>query len=216
MAKIKVATVKAKPKTKKAVVRSRATIDAEKAKKRLKTGKAAKPKAARPVEVKGIPFKLKSLESQGMRALPESYLTKKGKTLRQLIRNTPRLFVNNAVDVEAHRTKKTKTKTGKPVVKGIMWTNDPFRPDRVRRYHETFIIGLDPNQDKPVHKHTKVIAQCSCENFTYYFEYANAYFGASYLLYSNGEAPAWTNPTLQYGLCKHLVALAKICMEKDL
>jgi len=215
VAKIKTQSVKRKKSSAKAKPSS-AVKQAEATAKRVKSGKAAKPKAARPVTVRGIPFKMKPPEKGEMRMLEETYYTKKGLSLRQLVRNTPRLFINNAVSVEAHRYKKMKTRTGKPAVQGIMWTNCPFRPDKTRRYHETFIIGLDDDQTKPVHTHKKVIVQCSCQNFMYYFEYANARYGASYIMYSNGEPPVWTNPRMAFGCCKHIIALAKIAMEKDL
>lgn len=195
--------------------KTQATRDAEKAKERLRTGHAKIPRAAKTVRVQGVPYKLRKFESAGIRPLPETYFTRKGQTLRQLIRNTPRIFVNNAVDVEAHRVRDKTTKTGKPVVHGIMWTNDPYRPDKVRRYHETYIVGLDENQQRPVHKHRRVLVQCTCENFVYTFEYANAYHGASYLIYSNGEMPVWTNPSLSVGCCKHIIALAKIAIEEN-
>lgn len=139
-----------------------ATRDAEKATERRKKRKADKPRSARVVTVRGIPYKLRKFESLNPRAAPETYYTRKGMTLREMIRGTPRMFINNAVDVEAHRYKQKTTKTGKPVIHGIMWTNDPFRPHKIRRYHETYLVGLDENQSKPVNKHRKVLAQCTC------------------------------------------------------
>ena len=49
----------------------------------------------------GIPYKEKPLQSMTVRQLPESDLIRKGMTLRQLIRATPRFFLVGAVDVEA-------------------------------------------------------------------------------------------------------------------
>lgn len=220
MAKIKVGKVvtKRKPSTK--PKKSAAVKESEDRKKRVKTGKAAKPKPARETGERrayGHTFKLKKFDSPGIRALPETYYTKIGLSLTKLLRGTPRLFINNAIDVEAHgKIKKMRTATGKPMLRGIMWTNDPYRPFKVRRYHETYIIGLDDNQDKTVNKHRKVLVQCQCEAFVFNFEYANATCGASRLIYSNGNVPAYTNPGLMPGLCKHLVALMKIAKELDL
>lgn len=139
-----------------------ATRDAEKVKDRKRTRKAHTPRSARIVTVRGVPYRLRKFESLGPRLLPETMFTRKGQTLRQLIRNTPAYYLANAVDVDAHRYKVAATKTGKPVVRGIMVTNDPFRPFKVKRYHETYIIGLDTDQKKPVHKHRKVLVQCTC------------------------------------------------------
>lgn len=193
-----------------------ATRDAEKVKERKRKGKAHTPRSARIVTVRGVPYRLRKFESLGPRLLPETMFTRKGQTLRQLIRNTPAYYLANAVDVDAHRYKVGATKTGKPVVRGIMVTNDPFRPFKVKRYHETYIIGLDTDQKKPVHRHRKVLVQCTCEAYVYTYEYANAYFGAAYMLYCNGEPPVMKNPGLAVGLCKHLVALAKIAMDNNL
>lgn len=219
MAKIKVGKVvtKRKPSTK--PKKSAAAKEAEDRSKRIKTGKAAK--AKKPITTDrrayGHTFKLKKFDSPGIRALPETYFTQQGMSLTKLLRGTPRLFINNAVDVDAHgAVKRLRTKTGKPMLRGIMWTNDPFRPFKVRRYHETYIIGLDDNQDKMVHTHRKVLVQCQCEAFVFNFEYANATVGASRLIYSNGQPPVYTNPGLMPGLCKHLVALMKIAKTFNL
>lgn len=214
--RIKTQSVKKPKKNAAKPKKTQATRDAEKTKERLRTGNATMPRQAKIVKIQGTPYKLRKFESPGIRALPETYFTRKGMTLKQLIRGTPKLFVNNAVDVEAHRYKKKKTKTGKPVVHGIMWTNDPFRPHKVRRYHETYIVGLDDNQQKPVTTHKKVLVQCTCEAYVYNFEYANARHGAAYLIYSNGEPPVWTNPAMWPGCCKHIIALAKLAYEDGL
>lgn len=214
--KVKVQTVK-KKKNVTTPKKTAARRDAEKAKERKRKSTAAPVRSAGIVRVKGIPYKLRKFENLGARKLPETYFTKTGCSLRHLIRNTPRLFLNNAVDVEAHRYKKLRTKQSKPAVKGIMWTNDPHRPDKIRRYHETYIVGLDEKgENKPIAKHKRVLVQCTCECYIYNYEYANARWGAAYLIYSNGEPPVWTNPSMAVGLCKHIIALAKICIEGEL
>lgn len=219
MAKIKVGKVVTKRKLSTKPKKSAATKEAEERAKRLKTRKSKK--ANKPISTErrayGHTFKLKKFDSPGIRALPDTPYTRQGMSLTKLLRGTPRLFINNAKDVEAHgKVKRLRTKTGKPMLRGIMWTNDPYRPFKVRRYHEAYIIGLDDNQEKTVNKHRKVLVQCQCENFVYVFEYANATVGASRLIYSNGAPPAYTNPGLMPGMCKHLVALMKIAKELDL
>ena len=217
----KVSVVKVKKNVPKAAkpYKSQAAKEAEKTTKRLKTKKADKVKIAKTARdriAKGTTYRLKKMESQGVRALPETPESKRGMSLKRLIQWTPRLFINNAVFVRHHRIKKLRTATGKPVVRGIMYTDDPYRPNKVRRYHETYFVGIGPNQDAPIHKQSKVLVQCSCENFVYVFEYANATMGASRLLFCNGEPPVFTNPGLAPGLCKHGIALAKIIIERGL
>ncbi len=156
---VKTQTVK---KPRKKSTKTQATKDKEKMAKRLRTGKAGTPKKAKVSKQGGIPFKMKKPTSFGMRSLPETHLTKKGLSLKNLVRSTPRIFINNAIDVEAHRVTKLKTKTGRPTLKGIMWTNDKWRPHKSRRYHETYLIGLDDDQTKPIYRHKRIIAQCDC------------------------------------------------------
>lgn len=198
--------------------KSDAKRQAEKTKERMASGKAVIHASSRPGRerlAKGIPYKLKRLEAMPVRQLPDTKYTKRGMSLRQLIRSTPRLFLNNAVDVEAKKVEFKRTKTARPVIMGQMVTYDIYRTDRVRRVHESYIIGMDDDDKKPVNRHKKVLVQCSCESFVYLFEYANATMGASRLIYSNGEPPNFTNPGLAPGCCKHIIALAKIAIEKD-
>jgi hypothetical protein len=56
----------------------------------------------------------------------------------------------------------------------------------------------------------------NCENFMFVWEYANAAHGASRIIYCNGEAPVVTNPSLAFGLCKHLVQLAHHLIDSNL
>lgn len=192
--------------------------EAAKTKERMRDGKAVVHSSTRSGKerlAKGMPYRLKRMEAMATRQLPETAASKRGMSLRQLVRATPRLFINNAVDVEAKQVTKIKTKTLRPAIKGQMVTYDVWRKDRVRRVHESFIIGMDEDLEKPVNRHRKVLVQCGCENFVYVFEYANASVGASRLIYSNGEPPNFTNPRLAPGMCKHLIALAKIIIEKD-
>ena len=167
-------------------------------------------------------YLLHPMEPKEIRQLPETELSKRGMTLRQLLHSTPRLMINNAADVDIISLKMTKTKSGMPTVKATMLTNDAYRPNRVKRRRNTFIIGAEkakdgsPILDKPVNKHKKVLVSCSCENAVFMWEYANAAHGAGRLIYSNGEPPVVTNPGLAPGLCKHLAALAMHIIKKDL
>lgn len=199
--------------------KSTAKREAEKTSERMKAKKAVVHTSKRSGKerlAKGMPYRLKRLEAMPVRQLPDTAASKRGMTLRQLIRATPRLFINNAVDVEAKKIETKFTKTHRPLIMGHMVTYDVWRKSRVRRVHETYIIGMGDDEKMPVNRHPKVLVQCTCESFVYVFEYANASVGASRLIYSNGNAPNFTNPMLAPGCCKHIIALAKIVLEKDL
>lgn len=144
---------------------SKAKKDAEKLSMRMASGKANVMKTRRSGKerlAQGIPYKLKPMEAMTVRQLPSTPNTIKGMTLRQLIKATPRIFINNAVDVEAARVDMKKTKTGRPVISGRMVTHDPWRKDRVRRVHEAYIVGMGDEPSVPVNRHKKVLVQCSC------------------------------------------------------
>ena len=207
--------------------KSPAKLAAEKAATRLKrAGKpvrsktARKPKVAKVGNKKPYSFKLSALNPQEPKQLSETALTKKGLTLRKLIRGTPRLMINNAVDVELEAFDIVKTRSGMPAISGVAVTYDTFRQDKVKRPHKCFIIGMDrdktnsPDTTKPVNKHTKVLVSCACESFVFTWEYANAVYGCSRIVFGNGAPPVMMNPSLAPGLCKHLVALAREAISK--
>lgn len=178
---------------------------------------ARKPKKAK-IKRPNYSYRLSALNPREPRQLPETELSKKGLTLRKLLRGTPRLMINNSIDVVLIERKITKTRSGMPAFKGVAITQDPYRPNKVVRKHNTFIIGAELDKEnnpvkKPINKHKKIIVSCSCENFVFTFEYANAAHGASRLVYSNGEPPIVTNPGLAPGLCKHLVAAARLLIK---
>lgn len=163
----------------------------------------------------GMPYMEKPLVAMSVRQLPENETIRKGMTLRQLIRSTPYVFKHNAAHVEAAKVEVKKTQTGRPVIYGRMVTYLPWEGGRIRRVHDTYIVGMGDDFDTPVNRHRRVLTQCGCESFVFTFEYANAANGASRLIYSNGQPPNVTNPGLVPGLCKHLIALSKIAIEKN-
>ncbi len=133
----------------------------------------------------------------------------KGLSLNMLIKSTPRLMKENAMEcyVTAYRTKKTPK--GLKVVTASVRHKDPLRPNKTVRIHKPVIIGLE-DPFKPIHKQKRVMVSCPCENFVYMWEYADAEHGAAKIIYGNGEAPDFTNPGRAPGLCKHLTALADL------
>ena len=148
---------------------SKAKREAEKRKKKPKNSmnkKASKPKKIFSTK-KPYSYRLSALNPQTPKQLPETEISKKGMTLRKLLRSTPRLMMNNSVDVETLEFKRTKTRSGLPAIKAITITNDPFRRDKVIRKHKTFIIGAELDEennpaDKPLNRHKKVICSCDC------------------------------------------------------
>lgn len=160
-------------------------------------------------QVRIMPLQGQNLVEQ----LPETALSKKGLTLRQLHRNTPRLMKENGAECTVKKFKRTKTASGLPAVTAVVRHNDPWRPDAVPRDHQVQIIGR-VHDTKLSDRKQKVLCSCDCENYVYMWEYANAKYGAARIIYGNGEAPNFTNPGETPGLCKHLVATVDAILSK--
>ena len=58
-----------------------------------------------------------------------------------------------------------------------------------------------------------VLISCDCPAYKFTWEYANAYGGCGFLLYSNGKKPTTTNPGLQIGACKHVFRALNMAMR---
>lgn len=191
---------------------------------RAKAKKKGKPLPAKVKKISpGYKMTLSGLNPNKARQLPETPLSARGLTLRKLLRNTPRLFLHNSQDVHMESFKETRTRSGMPAISAVAFTADPFRPNKTKRPHKVFVLGLDklpsndPDTTTPINRHKKVIVSCDCEAFVYGgAEYANAAHGAARIVYGNGKPPIMTNPKLAYFLCKHLVAVAQIMIKRDL
>lgn len=195
--------------------RTQAVIDAEKAKKRRDTGipTSAKPRRSK----QDVHYVMEQNKPLGVRPLPSDKCVGKGLSLRGLIKNSASYALNNAIDVVIDTATKATTKAGKPIYKAVVHTEDPMNSNKVPRPHECFIVAdtlTDTN--KPINKSQFVIVQCDCDDYMYTYEYANAAHKAAYLIYCNGNFPVHTNPHLQPGLCKHLIALAKHMIDNNI
>jgi hypothetical protein len=158
------------------------------------------------------------LKAQVVEQLPETPLTQKGLTLKQLLRNTPR-FRRETGEYEVTLSKVKKAKTtgaGLPALTAIAVHKDPFMPNKTIKKRPVYLIGLD-SHDKPISKQRRVMVSCNCEDFVFYGgEYACALHGAAKIIYGNGEPPRITNPSNVPFLCKHLSALAYHAIKKGL
>ena len=169
---------------------------------------ANKPRKSRSVKSKSRRVRILPLKGGHLvEQLPETALSIKGLTLKQLLANTPKMMKINAEETTVKKMKRSKTKSLRPAITAVCRHNDPFRPDAVSRDHEAQIVGRDPDL-KMTDRKQKVLVSCGCENFVYAWEYANAMHGASKIVYGNGDSPGFTNPGNSPGLCKHLTALA--------
>jgi len=126
----------------------------------------------------------------------------KGLTLAQLIKNTEKMRKYRSDDIVIKGIKKGKTKNGRAVIHAIMSSGS----DKTKSY-QTWITIMTEGQNR-IPPNQKVQVQCSCDDYIFTWEYANAAHRAARIFFGTGEAPDFKNPGLEYGLCKHLYALA--------
>lgn len=138
---------------------------------------------------------------------PTTAKSQKGLSLNKLVAASPRFMKETAMECYVSHVKRGKTSKALPFITAQVRHKDPFRPNKTVRLHETMIVGLDSPFDK-ITKQKRVMVSCSCENFVFMWEYADAEHGAARIIYGNGEPPGFTNPGHAPGLCKHLLALA--------
>ena len=90
----------------------------------------------------------------------------------------------------------------KPLIKFTTITQEP---NQKPRKHVQRIYAADQNYKGPLYLCPRLKVTCDCGNNLFQWEVANAYRGASDIIYSNGDYPIDTNPSLRPGCCKHLL-----------
>jgi hypothetical protein len=127
----------------------------------------------------------------------------KGLTLAQLIQSTEQQRKYRGInDIVIKALKKVKTKGGKPVIYGVMSSGtDPTKT------YDAWITIMEEGQDR-IPPDCLVQVQCTCDDYLYMWEYANAAQSAARIFYGNGEPPDDKNPKYRPGLCKHAYLLA--------
>lgn len=133
--------------------------------------------------------------------------------LNQLVSKTDRMRKANArlVKVVGYKTGFDKKKLPTAVAK-------TYTP---REYTIGMRLVKAKDQNKYVssikflNKQLDVKVSCSCPDFMFRWEWADAQVGAADIIYGNGEPPDETNPSHEIGLCKHLVALRKLIKERN-
>ncbi|QYW03878.1 hypothetical protein pEaSNUABM46_00235 [Erwinia phage pEa_SNUABM_46] len=194
---------------KEAEVRQKAHKQARSGKlgKAVKTMSAASAKSRRMTKGEKRAVMLTPFKAQVVPQPPKTPLMDKGLSLNALIKSTPRLMKENAMECYVNSVKRGKTPKGLPFIQANVRHKDPLRPNKTVRIHKPMIVGLDYPY-KPISKQKRVLVSCPCENFVFMWEYADAEHGAARIIYGNGEPPDFTNPGRAPGLCKHLMALA--------
>lgn len=117
----------------------------------------------------------------------------------QFIRKVAKTQLINSNYVKLQSVQRHKTK---PLIKFTTVTKEPGQQARV---HVQRIYAADPNYKGPLFQCPALKLACDCGNNLFQWEVANAYRGASDIIYSNGDMPIETNPGMRPGCCKHLL-----------
>lgn len=79
------------------------------------------------------------------------------------------------------------------VLKGMTLTAENLHQHEVRLFCKA--------EDLPLNPDSRVLVDCSCGRYCFYYEVANADQGVGFIYRSNGAPPSTNNPTGQIGLC---------------
>lgn len=80
--------------------------------------------------------------------------------------------------------------------------------------HQHIVRIYWQGEEEPLTLRTKIVVDCTCSRHKYFYEYANAQVGASFIYRSNGEAPDTTNPGYKPGTCKHIFKTVSILVNR--
>lgn len=123
----------------------------------------------------------------------------RGLNAMQLIRKVAKTQLANSQYVQIKSVQRNKNK---PLLKFTTITREPNQKPRV---HVQRIYATDPNYTGPLYLCPSIRVACDCGNNLFQWEIANAYHGVSDVIYSNGDFPIVTNPSLRPGCCKHIL-----------
>lgn len=138
-------------------------------------------------------------------------------TVKQLLKSTPSNIHTNAGYVKISKVVRGwSKKTTNPALRfqTVYSTHDHtgkkknFPPE----IHQSYVEGLMGTDTKIGQKYVRV--SCTCPYFMYYCEAALHKHAAADIVYSNGDRPVVTNPSMVPMCCKHLVKVLEKIAEK--
>lgn len=117
----------------------------------------------------------------------------------ELVKKTAKLQIKNSKYVSITSVKRN---TKKPLIKFTTVTKEPGQQPRT---HVQRIYATDPNYKGPLYLCSSIRVTCSCGDHLFRAEVALSYRNAADIIYSNGNFPIETNPTLKPQVCKHIL-----------
>lgn len=142
-------------------------------------------------------------------------------TLNQLLKSTWLLDLENSKSVSIIEYK-TRGTSSERRVKSLRFqtrtlpTVEERKKGHKNRLHSQRVYMADPSFTDKFSDANGIKVSCNCERFKFWYEVALARKGAADIIYSNGELPVNTNPTMKIGLCKHLVKVLRYIKKKQL
>jgi len=132
--------------------------------------------------------------------------------LDQIVAKSTKLRKLNARLVKVVGYKAGRDKQGFAVAAAKTYTPKEYTP------HLKLVESKDQNRYvssvRFIDRKLNVKVSCSCPDFAFRWEVALHEAGAADIIYSNGERPDATNPSMQPGCCKHLIALRELIKKK--
>ncbi len=116
----------------------------------------------------------------------------------KLVASSNRLRKINARLVKVVKYKTGVDPQGIPTAAARTYTPNEYKLGRIRRSKDQnrYVSSV-----KYLNKQLNVKVSCSCPDYMFRWEYANAQVGAADIIYGNGEPPTDTNPDQKIGLC---------------
>lgn len=127
----------------------------------VKTMSAASAKSRRMTKGEKRAIMITPFKPQVVPQPPKTPKMEKGLSLNALIKSTPRLMKENALECYVNAYKRGKTPKGLPLATANVRHKDPMRPNKTVRIHKPMIVGLD-DPFKPISKQKRVMVSCSC------------------------------------------------------
>jgi hypothetical protein len=129
-------------------------------------------------------------------------------TMQQILDKTPRNRKDKAEYVKITESKIQKTKYGTTIYKAKVFSiADNMGNPKRGGSRNVYVATVESNGKQ-------CVVSCSCEDFTFTFEYALNKKKAARIEYSNGESPDTRNPKMVPGCCGHLVRLGSTLIAK--
>lgn len=147
-----------------------------------------------------------------------------GLTIRQISRQSDRKAFERALRVKIGNIQRGLNRKGQPTVLAKTWTteDDDGTPRSPKDYYRTRVTSISVYP--PGHKHEgkpmkisegRVLVACSCAYFPFWgCEVPLNAGGSARIHYSNGEEPVVRNPLNKKRVCKHLLKLFDLIMQR--